>query len=201
MPNPRLAARYAKSLIDLSIEKGQLEKVYKDILYLRNVFRSSKVLVDFLNNPVINSEQKIKIIKTLDSEGTGEITKSFNRLLIKKGRENYLPEIADAFIEQYKEYKNIYTVTLITAIPASEDVKRTIINRIKQNGQMKEVELVCVVQENIIGGFILEGGRKENRCKHSLRPDQNQKQISDKRIHIPVQVILRDQSKKNIWQK
>lgn len=160
MPNPRLAARYAKSLIDLSIEKGQLEKVYKDILYLRNVFRSSKVLVDFLNNPVINSEQKIKIIKTLDSEGTGEITKSFNRLLIKKGRENYLPEIADAFIEQYKEYKNIYTVTLITAIPASEDVKRTIINRIKQNGQMKEVELVCVVQENIIGGFILEGGGK-----------------------------------------
>ncbi len=160
MPNRRLAARYAKALIDLSIEKGQLEEVYKDILYLRNVFRSSKVLVNFLNNPVINSDQKIKIIKTLDSERTGEITKSFNRLLLKKGRENYLPEIADAFVEQYKEYKNIYTVTLITAIPASEDVKNTIINRIKQNGQMKEVELVCIVQENIIGGFILEGGGK-----------------------------------------
>ena len=38
MPNPRLASRYAKSLIDLSIEQGQLEQVYKDILYLKSVF-------------------------------------------------------------------------------------------------------------------------------------------------------------------
>ncbi len=39
MTNPRLAARYAKSLIDLSIEKGQLEKVYKDVQYLISVFQ------------------------------------------------------------------------------------------------------------------------------------------------------------------
>ena len=32
-PNPRLAYRYAKSLIDLAIEKDQLEKVYEDMLY------------------------------------------------------------------------------------------------------------------------------------------------------------------------
>jgi F-type H+-transporting ATPase subunit delta len=45
-PNPRLATRYAKSLIDLSVERGQLEEVYKDILYLREVFRKSKALID-----------------------------------------------------------------------------------------------------------------------------------------------------------
>ena len=135
MPNPRLAARYAKSLIDLSIEKGQLEQVYKDILYLKSIFESSKELVNFLNNPVITSDQKLKVVKAMDSEKTGEITKSFNRLLIRKGRESYLPEIADAFIDQYKEYKGIYTVTLTTAIPVSDDVKNIIINRIKQDRQ------------------------------------------------------------------
>ncbi len=92
---------------------------------------------------------------------TGEITQSFNNLLIRKGRESYLPEIADAFIEQYKEYKGIYTVTLTTAIPVSDEVKNIFISKIKREGVMKEVELVCVVQENIIGGFILEGnGRR-----------------------------------------
>jgi F-type H+-transporting ATPase subunit delta len=160
MSNPRLATRYAKSLIDLSIELGQLEQVYNDILYLSSVFRNSKELINFLNNPVITSDQKLQVVKALDSDRTGEVTKSFNRLLIKKGREKYLPEIAEAFIEQYKEYKGIYTVTLTTAIPASDDVKDTIISRIKQDGQMKEVELICVVQENIIGGFILEGNGK-----------------------------------------
>ncbi len=64
MPNPRLAARYAKSLIDLSIEKGQLEQVYKDMLYLKGIMQESRELVNFLNNPVINSEKKLKIIQT-----------------------------------------------------------------------------------------------------------------------------------------
>src|SRR5664279_681195 len=157
MPNPRLATRYAKSLIDLSIEQGQLDKVYKDVLYLKSIFENSQELVNFLNNPVITSDQKLAVVKALDSEKTGELTKSFNRLLIRKGRESYLPEIAEAFIEQYKEYKGIHTVTLTTAIPASDEVKNAIINRIKRDGQMKEVELICIVQESIIGGFILEG--------------------------------------------
>jgi hypothetical protein len=42
----------------------------------------------------------------------------------------------------------------------SDDVKNAIINRIKREGRMKEVELICVVRENIIGGFILEGNGK-----------------------------------------
>jgi len=36
MPNPRLAGRYAKSLIDFAIEKGQLDAVYKDMLLLND---------------------------------------------------------------------------------------------------------------------------------------------------------------------
>jgi F-type H+-transporting ATPase subunit delta len=159
MSSPRVATRYAKSLIDLSIGLGQLEQVYKDILYLKSVFQN-KEMVNFLNNPVITSDQKLQVVKALDSDRTGEVTKSFNRFVIRKGRESYLPQIANAFIEQYKEYKGIYTVTLTTAFPASDDLKNTIISKIKRDGQMKEVELICIVQENIIGGFILEGGGK-----------------------------------------
>src|SRR4051812_470774 len=126
MSSPRVATRYAKSLIDLSIGLGQLEQVYKDILYLKSVFQN-KEMVNFLNNPVITSDQKLRVVKALDSDRTGEVTKSFNRFVIRKGRESYLPQIANAFIEQYKEYKGIYTVTLTTAIPASDDLKNTII--------------------------------------------------------------------------
>ena len=84
MPNPRLAARYAKSLIDLSIERGQLEQVYLDKLYLKGILQGSQELVNFLNNPVINSEKKLKVIQALRSGQTSEITQSFNDLLVKK---------------------------------------------------------------------------------------------------------------------
>jgi F-type H+-transporting ATPase subunit delta len=160
MTNPILAGRYAKSLMDLAIAKGRLEEVYKDITNLMSVFQNSKELVNFLNNPVITSDQKLQVVKALNYPGTGELTKLFNRLLIKKAREGYLPQIAEAFVEQYKQYKGIYTVTLTTAIPPSEDVKNAIIDRIKRDGKMVHVELVCIVQEDIIGGFILEGNGK-----------------------------------------
>ena len=39
MANLRVALRYAKSILDLAIEKGDLEKVYSDMLY-RNKAKS-----------------------------------------------------------------------------------------------------------------------------------------------------------------
>jgi F-type H+-transporting ATPase subunit delta len=160
MPNPRLAARYAKSLIDLSIEQGQLEQVYLDNLFLTRIMQGSKDFIDFLNNPAINSEKKLKLIQAFRLGQTCEITQKFNDLLIKKGRESYLPEIASAFIEQYKEYKEISTITLTTAVPISDEVKNVFISKLKRDGNLKEVELICLVNENIIGGFILEGRGK-----------------------------------------
>jgi F-type H+-transporting ATPase subunit delta len=161
MLNPRLAGRYAKSLIDLSIEKDQLEAVYKDILYMKDLMRLSPEFVTVLKSPVITSDKKQKVVDALTAGKIGNITSSFYSLLIKKGREGFLPDIVYAFIEQYKEYKDIHTVTLTTAIPVSEDVKNSIIKKIKEVGNMKEVELESFVQENIIGGFILEAdGRR-----------------------------------------
>jgi F0F1-type ATP synthase delta subunit len=40
-------------------------------------------------------------------------------------------------------------------------VKNVFISKIKRENNVKEVELICLVDENIIGGFILEGsGRR-----------------------------------------
>ena len=108
MPNPRLAARYAKSLIDLSIEKGQLENVFADMQWLQAVCKSSREFVNVLRSPVIKSDKKIKIVEAVTAGKISEMTNGFNRLLIKKGRESNLPEIINTFISQYKEYKNIY---------------------------------------------------------------------------------------------
>ncbi len=161
MPNPRLAGRYAKSLIDLSIERDELESVYKDVLYLGELIRLSPELVTILKSPVVNGDKKQKVLEALTAGKIGTTTASFNNLLIGKGRENYLPEIIVAFTEQYKVIRGIHSVSLTTAVPLSDEVKQLIIRKIKESGNMKEVELETTVQENIIGGFILEAdGRR-----------------------------------------
>ncbi|MCR6721745.1 MAG: F0F1 ATP synthase subunit delta [Chitinophagaceae bacterium] len=84
MPNPRLAGRYAKSLIDLAIEKGQLEQVYQDMLWLQAACKGSRDLVNLLRSPIIKADTKLKILQAVTAGKLSELTNAFNRLLVTK---------------------------------------------------------------------------------------------------------------------
>src|SRR6187402_3377233 len=116
MPNPRLAGRYAKSLIDLANEKGQLEEVHNDMLFLQQAFQSSKELVVMIKSPIIKADKKEKVLAAITGGKISVITTTFYELLLRKGRESFLPEIITAFIDQYKVLKGIQVVKLTTAV-------------------------------------------------------------------------------------
>lgn len=158
MLNPRLATRYAKSLLDLAIERGQLDAVYKDMQYLHSVTKQNKEFVVVLRSPIITPDKKEKILKAVTGGNISELSQLFIRLLITKGREMNLPEITNAFIEQYKKNQQIFTVKLTTAIPVSDDVKREIVEKVKSESDMKTIELTTEVDESLIGGFVLQIG-------------------------------------------
>ena len=156
MYNPRLAGRYAKSLVDLAIEKNQLEVVYKDMLYLQALCKNSREFVNVLRSPVIKADKKVQILEAVTAGKISELTNTFNRLMVNKGREASLPEIAEAFINSYNALKGINKVKLTTAQPVSEELKNSIVNRIKTTTPMNNVELETVADEALIGGFVLE---------------------------------------------
>jgi len=160
MTNPRLATRYAKSLIDFSIEKDQLEEVFADMQWLQGVCKSNRDFVNILRSPVIKTDTKKKIVGAVTKDNVKEITAGFTRLLIQKGRESNLPEIISSFIDQYKEHKHIHIVKLTTASPLSEELKNTILDHIRNTTEIQNIELVTIVDENIIGGFVLQTGDK-----------------------------------------
>lgn len=158
MLNPRLATRYAKSLLDLANELNQLEVVYNDMLYLQAVCSQSRDVVNLLKSPIITPDKKTAILKAVTKDRIGDSTNAFLKLLISKGREAFLPEIVNAFVAQYKKQKDIHTIRLTTATPVSEELKKQIIERVQGQTKMKNIELTSVVQEDIIGGFLLEIG-------------------------------------------
>jgi F-type H+-transporting ATPase subunit delta len=156
MLNPRLAGRYAKSLIDLAGERNKLEDAYKDMQYIQAVCKASREFVVLLKSPVIHSEKKNSALTAVTQGKISELTAAFNKLLISKNREFYLPEIADAFIDQYNAIKGIHRVKLTTAAPVSDEVKKSVVSRITKEISVEHIELESVVKEEIIGGFILE---------------------------------------------
>jgi F-type H+-transporting ATPase subunit delta len=156
MQSPRLAGRYAKSLIDLSQEKGQLETVYKDMRYLQQVVKQSRDFVVLMKSPVIRADKKNAILDAVSKDKLSDLTKAFNRLLVTKGRESVLPEVVNAFIDQYNAIKGIHKVKLTTAVEASEDLKQSMISKLKSEAGLDIVELETKVDPSLVGGFVLE---------------------------------------------
>ncbi|HEY8687785.1 MAG TPA: ATP synthase F1 subunit delta [Chitinophagaceae bacterium] len=171
MQNPRLAIRYAKSLLDLAKEKGQLEEVFIDMKLLNNICKTSREFVNVLKSPIIKEDKKNKIIESVTQERISVLTASFIRLLGAKSRESNLPEIISAFIEQYNVIKGIYKVKLTTAVEISEELKNNFINNIKASEGIKNIELETSVDESLVGGFVLEMEGK--KADASIRRDLN----------------------------
>lgn len=73
-----------------------------------------------------------------------------------KSRESNLPEIISAFINQYNIAKGIHKVKLTTAVEISEEIKDDFINKIKASEGIKTIELETLVDEDLVGGFVLE---------------------------------------------
>lgn len=160
MPNPRLAFRYAKSLLDLAVERGQLEQVFADMQVMQQICKGSNDFVNLLRSPIVKADAKRRIIEAVTKGKISELTTAFNALLVSKGRESNLPEIITAFITQYKEHKNIHIVKLVTAVPVSDAVKKAIVDQVKKTGGLDTIELDEKVDDSLIGGFVLQVGDK-----------------------------------------
>ncbi len=156
MQNPRLAGRYAKSLVDLAIEQGKLDVIYNDMLGLQHICNSSDEFVQMIKSPIVKGDKKQAIVKAVTGGNIDTMTEGFVNLVITKGREFFLPEIISSFISIYKEKNNINDVVLTTSEPIEEDLKKALEIKIAQQLQGKKIELKTLVNPALIGGFVLE---------------------------------------------
>ena len=61
-----------------------------------------------------------------------------------------------SFIEQFNEIKGIHKAKLTTAIPVSDAIKDSFIQKIKAATDIKNIEIETKVDAKLIGGFMLE---------------------------------------------
>jgi len=157
MTNQQVATRYAKSLLDLSLERNELAAIKGDVDSLIEM-GSNRDLALVLQSPVINATKKKAIFADLlDKAGAQELTKTFVSTLIGKGREADLLGILDAFDEQYKSLNKITTVYVTSATALDADSLNAIKAQLKAAGKTEaEIELHTRVDPSILGGFILE---------------------------------------------
>lgn len=161
MSSFRLASRYSKSLLQLAQERNALETVYTEILGIHALVVNSRELKLFLKSPIILADKKLSVLKKIFDGKVSELTYKFLELLVKKGRESYIPEITASFIEQYKTLKHITTVTLTSATKLDKVTVDSIVSTLKTQAKLSEIDLKEEVDESLIGGFVLQYDDKQ----------------------------------------
>lgn len=157
----KAAARYAKSLIDLSTEQNALEALKNDMVLFEEVVDNNSELEAILKNPIIPLDKKYGILKDLFGGKVHQITESFLKLTVNKGRSGILFETAKQFISQYQQLKGIVTAEVTSATTLTDANKAEIVSLVKKELGANEVVVKEKVDEKLIGGFILKVGDKQ----------------------------------------
>jgi F-type H+-transporting ATPase subunit delta len=86
---------------------------------------------------------------------------NFFQILVRKGREQYLPEIMNEFMVQYRLINKISTVHLTTASELSDATVQSIKTKLTSAGVAESnIDLNLVVDPELIGGFKIETSDK-----------------------------------------
>lgn len=156
----RIASRYAKSVLDLAKERSELELVLGDMKGMQEAVKNRDLYL-LLKSPIIKPGKKLQIFETIFGDKLSKLSMEFFRIIMRKGREQYIPEISAQFIEQYKKLQHISSIALTTA----EAIDPAIINSIEEkllasDATDQRIEIISKVDPDIIGGFLIEIGDK-----------------------------------------
>ncbi|MHC5201038.1 ATP synthase F1 subunit delta [Myroides sp. LJL119] len=160
MVSTRAAARYAKAMLEISIEKGNADAINNDMILISESVSQSNELKTFLNSPVIGDSVKLNALLELFSSAN-QGTKELFKLLKTNSRFAILEVIAKDFQRQFEAYKGIERVTVTTAIPMDKDLESKVLVKATELVQGKQVIITNIVDPSIIGGFILKIGDKQ----------------------------------------
>ncbi|MCB0665268.1 MAG: ATP synthase F1 subunit delta [Saprospiraceae bacterium] len=175
----RIAGRYAKSLLDLAIERNEVDAVLEDMNYIKAALKSRDLYL-LIKSPIVSMDKKLSIFRKIFSGKIQKTTTAFFEIMTRKGREDHLPEIVDSFIEQYKDYKQISTVYIKTAVALSDDALATIREKLAASPDVnKNLELEVSVDPSLLGGFTLQFEGKQYDSSIATKLKDLRKQFSN----------------------
>ena len=150
----KVAKRYAKALLDYSIEKHEEDNFVQEISSLVEVVRENPDLRALLHSPIVRMEIKHKVLQEVFSERSA-ILNLLIEILVENKRVSDLYDIAREYVIQYNRYKGKTTAYLTTAVELSESLKAQFVQKAIALSGGKKITLESRVEPQLIGGFIL----------------------------------------------
>lgn len=149
-----ISKRYAKALLQFAAEKKSEDTLFSEMKKLVAAFSAEPRLRTAMDNPTLNADDKLGLIKAAAGGKISEELTRFAGLVLKNRRERFLQNIGLSYIDLYSEKKQINIGKLVTATPVDDTVTG------KMKGLLQQIkpgtlDFETSVDPDIEGGFIL----------------------------------------------
>ena len=156
MAGARAAIRYAKAVLSLASDQKAADVINIDMKLIAETLADSEELSNMLQSPVVPSSDKKAVLLEV-FKASNKTTQSLIDILDSNNRINILGHVASKYIELFDESKGIQLGTVTTAVALTADLKKQVLAKAKALTG-KNVEVENIIDESILGGFILRIG-------------------------------------------
>ena len=156
MPVAASARRYAQAAFELALEKGELEQWLDDLTLLADAV-SNREFIDFLSQPRVTAEAKVRVVREALGDAVGPLALNLMSLLATRDIAHILGAITDQFQELLDSHRGIERAEVVSAVELSDD-ERAGVSQMLSTMTGSDVRLTARVDANILGGMIVRIG-------------------------------------------
>lgn len=168
---------YAQALFELAVEENKTASLLDEAAALLEVIRANDEFGQFMNHPKIPKENKIEVVKNVFENKISRELVGFLITIVEKDRYCEIENILGGFIAAVKEYSNIGTAYVTTAIALENNEKNDIESRLLATTKYKTIECVYDVNKDLIGGMVIKMGDRVVDSSIRTKLDKLQREL------------------------
>ncbi len=167
MPNPSdpTAKVYAQALMELAQDETALGAIYDDLREVRRFYDQESWFRAFFTSPRVDREVKWNAIREAFEGQVGRPVLGLMKVMIQRGRESLLDNVADQF-ERYKDLRENRVHVQLTVASALDAHYRDDLRRRLEAATGRNIQIHETVDPSVIGGARLRAG--DNVIDHTL---------------------------------
>lgn len=149
---------YGDALFEVALEQDRLNEYWEEVLAVKTAMDENQELFKLMGHPKIVKEEKIKLIEDIFSgKVSGELV-GLLCMIVNKGHFDEVDAVFEYFIYCVKEYKNIGTAYVTTALELSKAQRAAVEKRLLETTKYVKFEMHYAVDSALIGGMVIRIG-------------------------------------------
>lgn len=168
---------YAQALFELAVEEDKTSAFLEETSGLLEVIRTNAEFGQFMNHPKIQKEDKLEVVQNVFRDKISREMLGFLVTIIEKDRYTEIEAILEDFVASVKEYNNIGTAYVTTAIAINDQEKQDIESRLLATTRYKTIECIYDVDKSLIGGMVIKMGDRVVDSSIRTKLDKLQREL------------------------